>query len=89
MVVFALDKLCAHSAEGLDTERKRGDVQQKDTLDVAAENSALDGLRQLQTHSSGLMPLKPSCPVKDLNNVLNSWNSAGTSDKRTLDSSVA
>jgi hypothetical protein len=61
----AVDELGEHAAQGLDAQGQRGDVQQQQALDVAAQHAALDG-RADATHSSGLMPLKPSLPVRDL-----------------------
>ena len=37
------DELGHHAAEGLDTQRKRGDVQKEDILNIACEHAALDG----------------------------------------------
>ena len=39
----ALDELREHAADGLDAERKRGDVEKQDVLDFAAEHAALNG----------------------------------------------
>ncbi len=38
-----LDELGHHASQGLDTERKRSDVEQKDILHVACKHAALDG----------------------------------------------
>ena len=37
-----IDKLCHHTAEGLDTERQRSHVKQKDILHVTCKHAALD-----------------------------------------------
>ena len=39
----AVDHLGRHAAQGLDPERERGDVQQQDILDLAAQDAGLDG----------------------------------------------
>ena len=39
----ALDEARHHAALGLDAERQRGDVEQQDVLDVAAQHAGLDG----------------------------------------------
>src|SRR5882724_6591178 len=38
----ALDQLGEHTAEGLDAERERGDIEQQHVLDLALEHAALD-----------------------------------------------
>ncbi len=40
---IALDDLGEDAAQGLKAERERGDVEQQQALDVAAEHAALDG----------------------------------------------
>ena len=37
------DQLGHHTAHGLNTERKRGDVQEQNILHVATQDTALDG----------------------------------------------
>ncbi len=59
----ALDQTGADAAHGLDAQRQGGDIQQQQTLDVAGQHAGLQG-GALATHSSGLMPLKGSEPVK-------------------------
>ena len=39
----AVDQTRKHTAEGFNTERKRGDIQEKNILDVAAKDAPLDG----------------------------------------------
>ena len=39
----AVDHLGRHAAQGLDPQRQRGDVEQQDVLDLAAQHAGLDG----------------------------------------------
>ena len=55
--------LVHHAAHGLNTERKRSNIQQQQALNFAAENAGLNAA-PIATHSSGLMPLNGSLPMK-------------------------
>ena len=80
---IALDNLRADAAERLKAERKRGNVEQKQPLDVAAEHAALNS--RADRHALiRVDALERILAAECLDSFLNGRNTRGAADQQHL-----
>ena len=80
---ISLDELGEHAAHGLNTQRQRGDIQQQQSLDVAAQHAALNGSAHCNA-LVGVNALKAFLAGDALYGFLYGGNSGGTAHQQHL-----
>ena len=70
----ALNDLGANAAQSLNAQAQRGNIQQQQTLNVALQNTALDGSADSNTFI-GVDALERLFAKEFLNSFLNGWDS--------------
>ena len=78
-----VDQLGEHTAHGLDTQGQGGDIQQQQTLYIAAQDAALDGCTDCNTFI-GVDALEAFLAGDLLDRFLNSGDTRGTAHQQNL-----